>query len=88
VSGPTTAVAVLTIVPADAGVATAVTVNVTLPPDATSTLVEMSPVPEATHDEPGVAEQVHAGLPSPAGYVSSTVTPLAASGPEFATATV
>ena len=88
VSGPTEAVAVLTIVLAAAVVAVVVTLKVAVPPAARSTIVAMSPVPLAGHDEPGVAVHVHDVLARPAGMVSSTLTAAAGSGPVLVTTTV
>ena len=88
VFGPTVAVAMLTMGLAVVAVVVVEIVKVADPPAARSIVVAMSPVPVAGHDEPGVAAQLHEVLVSPAGMVSSTVTPLAGSGPLSVTTTV
>ena len=87
VAGPTAAVAVLTMVAGDAVVVEAVTVNVADPPTTRSIVVAMFPDPEAGHEEPAVAAQVHVAPTNPLGTVSRTVTPRAGSGPMSATTT-
>ena len=58
-----------------------VTVNVTEPPAARSTLSARSPLPLAAHAEPGDAAQVHVAPVSATGSTSVTVAPVTALGP-------
>ena len=75
--------AVLTIEPVPVGEMFAVSVNVTFPPTGMFTDALIDPLPEAGHDAPALATQVHVAPVSAAGKVSVTVAPMAAEGPLF-----
>ncbi len=81
-------VAVLATVPTVSGATTAVTVKVAVPAGARSTVVAMSPVPDAAAQLPPVATQVHVAPVSSTGIVSSTGAATTADGPALVTVTV
>jgi hypothetical protein len=60
-----------------------VTVNVAVPPDNNVTDALIEPEPDAGHDEPADAAQVHVTPLSAAGIVSVTVAAVIVDGPPF-----
>jgi hypothetical protein len=80
--------AVLLIVPVAEAMTVAEMENVAEPPGARVTEAEMSPLPDAGHDDPALAEHVHVAPLSAAGIVSLTVAPVTVDGPGLEAPTV
>ncbi len=78
--------AVLTMAAFAESATVATTVYVTVPPTATSAVVEIEPVPdESTHAEPVAAAHVHDTFVRPAGTASAIAAPSAVEGPALET---
>ena len=80
--------AVLLIVPVAEAMTVAEIVNVAEPPGASVTEADTLPLPDAGHDDPALAEQVHVAPVSVAGIVSLTVAPVTVEGPGLDATTV
>jgi hypothetical protein len=80
--------AVLLIVPVAEAMTVAEIVNVAEPPGARLTEADTLPLPDAGHDDPALAEQVHVAPLSVAGSVSLTVAPVTVDGPGLDATTV